>query len=99
MRHFIPAYMTGEAAAPVRRGPRSVELVNLPGQPVQGYRQLPTLIAGKVADDGERAILHPVEQPGEAVRRYSHSSVFFPRAAGEPSMMRKMEEMVIIMAR
>ena len=32
-------------------------------------------------------------------RRYSQSSVFLPRAAGEPSMMRKMEEMVIIMDR
>ena len=38
-------------------------------------------------------------EPGVHRRRYSQSSVFLPRASGEPSMIRKMEEMVIIMAR
>ena len=38
-------------------------------------------------------------RPESTVRRYSHSRVRLPRESGLPSMVRKMEEMVIIMAR
>ena len=78
---------------------RSVELIDLPSQPVEAHRKPPALITREIGKGGDGPVLHLVIDPGVHRPQIFPQLGLLPQALGVSAMVRKMEEMAIIMAR